>query len=90
MKIDKARSRTRWGHWIFQRESNELVYREWQLYAVDLDRMTSSAAVLDVIMQVTAKTWCTAQDAKDLIEAIRSTVDPQATLCSFGVERGQR
>lgn len=94
-------SKTRWGRWWLNRSVNALEFHigdNWRgvpepgrmIYDIDLDKMKTSAQCLDWIFQVAFKTWMTAQDRSDLLEAIRDTVHPQANLCSFGVERGSR
>jgi hypothetical protein len=59
-----------------------------QDYEVDLEEMTTSAATLDWIMQITEKTWATPSLIAEFIEIVREVIDPQATLCGFGIERG--
>jgi hypothetical protein len=57
-------------------------------YEVDLEEMTTSAATLDWIMQIAEKTWATPSHIAEFIEIVREVIDPQATLCSHGVEHG--
>jgi hypothetical protein len=80
----------RWGCWQYDKPENVLAYiRDGSsLYEVDIADMTNARACLDWIFQVTAKTWCTALDCRDLIEAIRDLVNPQARLCSCGIGSG--
>lgn len=81
-----VKKRTRWGNWrLSKRTLMHVPTRYW----VDLDSMITSAACLDWIMQLTAKTWMSPQDKVDLIEAIRATVNPQAHLCSWGITQGR-
>lgn len=40
-------------------------------YEIPLDEMTSSARIMDWIFQVQEKTWASAADVGDLVEAIR-------------------
>ncbi len=92
-KMPKRESRTEWGRWHFDPRLNVLQFRRsgsWFLYEIDLDRMTTSAQCLDWIFQVAFKTWMTAQDRSDLLEAIRDRVNPQANLCPWGIARGRR
>jgi hypothetical protein len=77
------------GNWIYDQAAKVLKHQTRPDYEVDIERMTTSAAILDLIRQATAKTWVSRQDAGDLIEAIRTIVNPQATLCSWGRECGQ-
>jgi hypothetical protein len=78
------------GHWTRNRSNNTLEYRDDQgrfRYYVDFDRCRTSAQVLDWIFQIHQKTWCSAQDLKDLLKAIRYVINPQARLCSFAMSK---
>ena len=91
--VPSRKQKTRWGRWHLNRALNTLDFHDdlrGKAYEIDLDTMTTSASCLDWIFQVAFKTWMTAQDRSDLLEAIRDTVHPQANLCSFGIERGAR
>jgi hypothetical protein len=55
---------------------------------VPLDRCRTSAEVADWIFQISSKTWATDAVLAGLVRALRTLLDPQATLCSFGEERG--
>ncbi len=82
-------TRPEWGPWRYERQNLTLVLREESCrYEVDLERCTSSAETLDWIMQVASKTWATPEGIAGLVHALRDLLQPQATLCSFGVERG--
>lgn len=92
--VDKFWERpTRWGNWEYEQHEHLrlLVYRgpDGYPYEIDLGGITSSAACLDWIFQLHGKTWMSPQDCSDLIETLRVLVNPQATLCSCGIERGQ-
>lgn len=81
------RRRNRWGAWTY-RVNRTLECRNERggyIYDVDLDRCRTSAEVLDWIFQITAKTWASPEIVKDLLQAIRDLLGPQATLCSYGV-----
>jgi hypothetical protein len=56
------------------------------LSEVDLSRCRTSAELLDWIYQVCQKTWATDAILAGLIRALE--LNPQATFCSFGKERG--
>lgn len=90
---DAARRRERrcWGRWHLDTNTLELIATDTHgrgIYFIDLERMGTSAAVLDWIFQVTGKTWCSRKDAGDLIAALRDILDPQARLCSFACSSG--
>jgi hypothetical protein len=57
-------------------------------YDVDLEDMTTSAACLDWIFQVAGKGWCSDEALGQLVRQINQRLQPQQTLCSFGVEKG--
>lgn len=80
----------RWGNWTFDPELNtlDLTVNGQHYYQLDLDKFTTSAALLDMIFQVAGKTWADASTVRDMLTALGETVDPQATLCSWGKERG--
>jgi len=73
------------GNWKYCAELKVLRYRDRFGYEVDLERMETAAAVLDWVFHVSNKTWCSPLDISDLIEAIRALVNPQASLCSWGI-----
>ncbi len=83
----KERFGKRDNEWVYRR-NRSLVHRETG-YDVDLDLCESSAAVLDWLFQVLGKSWCTGKTIRDLMIHLRVRVDPQATLCSWGGERGK-
>ena len=79
-----------WGSWHLDREIRVLWteaggYR----YEVDLDTCTSSARVLDWIMQIAGKVWgSTAAEhyviVGGLVNALNAVLRPQGNLCSSG------
>jgi hypothetical protein len=77
-----------WGPWRLDAKSLELFYRRnrWT-YEIDLEKLTTSAAMLDWIFQVQLKVWCSASDIKHLLEAFHALFRPQATLCSGGFSK---
>ena len=84
---------TRWGRWRLNARTNELEFWDdlrGKVYWIDLgNARTSSAACLDWIFQVSQKTWMKPDDRSNLLLAIRDTVDPQANLCSWGIEKAR-
>jgi hypothetical protein len=75
----------RWGPWRLNRNYtlNQPGRRE-SPYHIDLERFTSSAEMLDMIMQVAGKAWATDEVLAGLVRALSDTIDPQACLCSSG------
>ncbi len=57
-------------------------------YEVDLERCKTSAAVLDWITQIAGKTWADDSTLAGLVRDLNRILDPQANLCSLGVEQG--
>jgi hypothetical protein len=51
-------------------------------YRIVLDQCTHSAAVLNLIIQVTTKTWATDECLAGLVRALHHILDPQQHLCS--------
>jgi hypothetical protein len=56
-------------------------------YEIDLERHTSSAVVLDTIMQLASKTWMTPEMLGLTVLALNVALYPQSTLCSGGFDR---
>src|SRR5437763_13666286 len=71
-----------WGVWRLDAKRLALVHK---LYEVDLEDITSSAAMLDWIFQI--RRWATPQDIADLLAALHDIFHPQANLCSGGVDK---
>lgn len=77
---------TRWGAWRLS--GHELVTKAGGYpYKVDLLTCTSSAEVLDWICQIAGKTWGTPHVIGNLVRAFDALLDPQASLCSWGLDR---
>lgn len=75
------------GGWHFREETHELVYFDEsgrEMYAVDLDRMKSSAPTLDMVMQLAPKVWLSSSELGLFVRMLDLTMDPQGTMCSFG------
>jgi hypothetical protein len=74
--------RRRWGVWRLNVPTLELIYEEDRYhYAIDLERCTTSAALLDWIFQIEGKDWGP-KVLCDLIRAFDDIFDPQRNLCS--------
>jgi hypothetical protein len=74
-----------WGGWRL--EGLERVYPAYPgrgVYPIDIERFTSSAQMLDMILQVVGKTWATNDCVAGLVHALDYLLQPQATLCSGG------
>ena len=66
-------------------ESNlTLVVNEAYPYEIDLEEMNSSGEVLDMIAQISRKTWATNEMIGELAKMLDHTLNLQANVCSFG------
>ena len=72
-----------WGPWRLDPQWYVLV-RDDPRYEIDLEKCTSSAHVLDWIMQINGKTWGDHATIAGLVHAFDDLLHPQSTLCSFG------
>lgn len=59
-----------------------LTVRPW--YEIDLERCNTSAQVLDWIIQLSKKTWATAEIISDLVKVFDEYLDIQGNICSIG------
>jgi hypothetical protein len=78
------------GGWRFRQETLELAYSDesgHEIYAVDLERLKSSAPTLDVVMQLAGKSWLNSAELGFFVRMLSLTIDPQASMCSFGRDR---
>ena len=75
-----------WGPWRLEADgSPQLIHGSGQGdYYVSLGSCTSSAEVLDRIIQVAEKTWADNATTGALITALDDILRPQSTLCSAG------
>lgn len=74
--------------WRYDREDRVVVYAHSPVhYDILLDGMTTSAAVLDWIAQVSSKTWATPKVVGDLVRLLDALLDLQANYCSSGYEQ---
>lgn len=75
----------RFGNWVYDPELMTLTYEPYG-YEIDLEKVTSSAEMLDWIFQVNGKEWGRA-NMRDLIDAFDRLLSPQANYCSWGEEQ---
>lgn len=71
------------GGWAYDEALNVISRSE---YYVDLDRCTTSAGMLDWIMQINNKRWASPKIMQGLLNVVRKVVDPQRNLCAGGTE----
>lgn len=74
-------NRPGWGPWHLNVSAFTLEHDD---YEVDLEQCTSSAEVLDWIVQVASKNGATDTVVAGLVRAINDVVSPQENLCSHG------
>jgi hypothetical protein len=77
---------SRWNGWRLEGDLC-LVYPAYpgsHVYPIDLEGLTSSAEMLDMIIQVAGKNWATDECIAGLVHALDHILDPQAHLCSGG------
>jgi hypothetical protein len=79
-------ARRQWGPWRLDTGTLELVYmgERGGRYPIDLERCGTSAEMLDWIFQLHGKSWTSATDIGDLVDAFHDVFNPQGTLCSCG------
>lgn len=73
-----------WGGWTLDRERLVLEYDQ---YEVDLEHSLTGAQVCDWIFQVAHKSWATPEVTAGLVKAFDDLLQPQANLCSGGVNK---
>lgn len=82
----------RWHGWRLNPKYLTLDYYDphgrWR-YQIDLERCTTCAEILDWILQLSKKRWLPAEGLQGFINAINDLLNPQGTLCSFGVDKGR-
>ena len=89
-KDGKDLDKVNWGGWLLDSNYYTLELWEeqrWQIYEVDLERCLSSGQVLDWIIQISNKNWAGPYVVSGLIHAIDILINPQGTLCSFGLQK---
>ena len=91
----------RWGRWTYDAERFCLVcdanpavrgsgserYVAFVGYEADLERLRTSAAVLDFIHQIHGSIRGMDNGIRDFVNAIDDLLDPQASLCSHGAHK---
>lgn len=80
---DGRPARTRWGNWQFHPHNLTLRYEPLR-YEVDLEKITSSARMLDWIFQIAPKNWATPKVRSDLLDALEALLQPQGNYCGAG------
>lgn len=73
------------GNWTFDPTAQTLEHAGG--YWVPLNEMVTSANTLDYIFQIAGKSWASEEDIGYFIALLAATIDPQATLCSFGKDQ---
>ena len=76
------------NEWAF--EEGKYIVNRANGYEIELERCRTSAEVLDWIFQIYLKSWATAKTIHDLLTHFQKHINPQATLCSYGLEQSGR
>jgi len=77
-----------WGPWKYDPKDHTLEHQRTG-YWIALSDVTTSAHMLDWIFQLHGKTWGREdQTVLHLLDAFNDLFHPQATLCSWGKEKG--
>jgi hypothetical protein len=71
----------KWGDWKLSK-STETLDNKPNGYSIPLGEIGSSAAMLDWIFQIQAKSWADAQTMYDLLRALDDVLAPQECYCS--------
>jgi len=75
----------KWGPWRYDARLLSLTHTA-RRYEVDLEQCNTSAEILDWLCQVSQRSWCSREDAGYLLAALDALLDPQAHVCSGGIE----
>jgi hypothetical protein len=76
-------------HWVVDPHRKVIEYFDdsgHNIYEVDLNTMTSSAAVLEWIVQLRHQAWASSADIGELVLLLDERLDLQRNFCSDGVE----
>ena len=70
-------------HWHFDPHSLTLIFHSGEeiQHLVDLRKITSSTCMLDIIFEVSGRSWASKEIVGDLIQALQDLFDPKVTLC---------
>ncbi len=75
--------------WFFSRRNLTLTtHAGGYAYALDLERFTTSAQVLDMVAQIAGKKWATDSVLSSLVRELNRLLHLQGNYCGSGVERG--
>lgn len=78
-----------WGEWTYDYKTRCLCFRmdgDEDDYHINLSEIKVSSQILDWIFQLHCKIWMTDEAMRDLLEALRFLLNPQANYCSCGAE----
>jgi hypothetical protein len=86
---DRTSTKVQIGDWVYHPKTLLVRYRKGaREYEVDLEQCLTPAEMLDWIFQFASKRWVTRESVGDLVTILKLLLHPQATLCSYGKERG--
>ncbi len=66
-----------WGNWVFDSKRLTLTHKVVK-YEIDLEKIRSSADIIDWIFQSIGKRWADPETIFDLLQALEKLLKPQA------------
>jgi len=80
---------TRWGAWVYRAYNLTLEYKgNPDFYYVDLEECNDAPQILDWLLQISHKTWGSAQVVGELLKALDALAgDLQGEVCPWGENR---
>jgi hypothetical protein len=80
-----------WGPWKLGARNALFCYdpeglTDNPLHWIDLERMASSAQVLETIFEASEKPWATAEVLSNLLWALEDILDPRRNICADGTD----
>lgn len=76
------------GPWTFVPNADVPAIVHDSGYDIDVHDLSSCARVLDWIIQLSHKNWCSDADVGKLVRLMDRVLDLQANYCSRGIDRG--
>ena len=83
--VRSKKENPRWGVWVYNSALCTLAFDDY--YKIDLEKIDSSAEILDRIFQIHNKLWATPQIIHDLLSAFDDLLNPQKVYCPSGVSK---
>jgi hypothetical protein len=71
-----------WGPWRFNARTMTIRHQDISSYKINLNTVATRAEMLNLLLQVSGKFWCSERDAGYLLTALRAVLDPRTTVGS--------